>query len=102
MILSWGLVPLGIPGFDFATAALVSGIIGREIFTILIFVVLKTTTWIGLYALEFYLKKAKLGELHDFLSFNTRNVSSLTRNLYKPALKKSLWHLRMQFLMMSK
>lgn len=61
MILSWGLVPRGILGFAFATTALVSGIIDREIFTILIFVV-SITTWIGLYALEFYLKKAKLGE----------------------------------------
>jgi Kef-type K+ transport system membrane component KefB len=57
-LIAWGLVPRGIPGFAFASVAVSHGLIGDELFTILILVV-SVTTWIGLAALEF-VGRAKL------------------------------------------
>ncbi len=50
-LVSWGLVPRGIPGFAFASTAVSQGLIGAELFTILILVV-SVTTWVGLAGLE--------------------------------------------------
>ncbi len=51
-LISWGLVPRGIPGFAFATVAVSHGLIGEELFTILVLVV-TVTTWVGLLGLEY-------------------------------------------------
>lgn len=54
--LAWGMVPRGIPGFAFASLAVVNGLITKEIFTMLIMVV-SVSTWIGLFGLEISIKK---------------------------------------------
>lgn len=55
-VISWGMVPRGIPGFAFATAAVAGGLISQEIFTILVLVV-SVSTWIGLLGLEITLRE---------------------------------------------
>lgn len=55
-VISWGMVPRGIPGFAFATAAVAGGLISQEIFTILVLVV-SVSTWIGLLGLEVALRQ---------------------------------------------
>jgi Kef-type K+ transport system membrane component KefB len=56
MVISWGMVPRGIPGFAFASLAVTSGLITKEIFTMLIMIV-SVSTWIGLFGLEVSLRK---------------------------------------------
>lgn len=49
--LAWGMVPRGIPGFAFASLAVMNKLISQEIFTMLVMVV-SVSTWIGLFGLE--------------------------------------------------
>lgn len=58
-IVSWGMVPRGIPGFAFASASVAAGLISSELFTILILVV-SVTTWIGLIGIEISARKKNL------------------------------------------
>jgi Kef-type K+ transport system membrane component KefB len=60
-LVSWGLVPRGIPGFAFASASVAAGLISESVFTSLI-VVITITTWLGLYGLE---RTAKRMNLHE-------------------------------------
>lgn len=50
-LVSWGMVPRGIPGFAFASVAVSSGLIAEDLFTVLVIVV-SVTTWIGLLGIE--------------------------------------------------
>lgn len=54
-VISWGMVPRGIPGFAFASASVAGGLISQETFTILVLVV-SVSTWIGLLGLEITLR----------------------------------------------
>lgn len=54
-VISWGMVPRGIPGFAFASASVAGGLISQETFTILVLVV-SVSTWIGLLGLEVTLR----------------------------------------------
>ena len=54
-VISWGMVPRGIPGFAFASASVAGGLISQEIFTILVLVV-SVSTWVGLLGLEITLR----------------------------------------------
>lgn len=56
VIMAWGMVPRGIPGFAFASLAVTNKLITPEIFTMLILVV-SVSTWIGLFGLEINLRK---------------------------------------------
>lgn len=59
VVVAWGMVPRGIPGFAFATAAVTAGLITKEIFSLLILIV-SVTTWIGLLGVEFSARKSGL------------------------------------------
>ena len=56
LVIAWGMVPRGIPGFAFASASVAGGLISQETFTILVLVV-SVSTWIGLLGLEVTLRK---------------------------------------------
>lgn len=56
VIMAWGMVPRGIPGFAFASLAVTNKLITADIFTMLIIVV-SVSTWIGLFGLEINLRK---------------------------------------------
>lgn len=56
MVIAWGMVPRGIPGFAFASASVAGGLISQETFTILVLVV-SVSTWIGLLGLEVTLRE---------------------------------------------
>lgn len=58
MVIAWGMVPRGIPGFAFASVAVAGGLISSELFTILVLIV-SVSTWIGLLGLEISLKSSK-------------------------------------------
>jgi len=56
VIMAWGMVPRGIPGFAFASLAVTNKLITADIFTVLVLVV-SLSTWIGLFGLEIHLRK---------------------------------------------
>lgn len=58
VILAWGMVPRGIPGFAFSTAAVAAGLISTDIFTVLVLIV-SVTTWVGLLGLEYEFRKKR-------------------------------------------
>ena len=58
-VVAWGMVPRGIPGFAFATAAVSAGLITKDVFSLLILIV-SVTTWIGLLGVEFSARKENL------------------------------------------
>lgn len=57
-VISWGMVPRGIPGFAFASIAVSGGLITQATFTILILIV-SVTTWVGLLGLEINLRSVE-------------------------------------------
>lgn len=56
VIMAWGMVPRGIPGFAFASLAVTNHLITAEIFTMLVLVV-SVSTWVGLFGLEVSIRK---------------------------------------------